>query len=183
MSLLEESKRWHNDATALIKSSELMNLLKKFGEASFSGSYAYNLMLDSDIDLFVANKNPTRKLADEMVIALIRSGYWTSLMYCDWTTNEPPGPYFCVKRDFRGHRWKVDIMMTTPDKISELLPAREIYYHLSDAQKEAIFEIKAARSKGLSSKDIETVRIYDAVLKNNIRGVDNFKRYLEKHSK
>ena len=130
------------------------------------------------IDFFISNESPARKLADDMAVELIRCGYWNSILFCDWPTNEPPGPYFCVKRDFRGHRWKVDIMMTTPDKIAELLPSREIYYHLSDAQKEAVFEIKTARSKGLLPKDTETIRIYDAVLKNNIRGVDKFKQYL-----
>lgn len=178
MNLVEESKRWYDNATALIESSKIIKLLKQYGEVTLTGSYAYDLMLDSDIDFFVSNKNPTRKLADKMAIELIHSGYWTSLMYCDWPTNKPPGPYFCIKRDFRGQRWKVDIMMTTPDKIAELLPSREIYYHLSDAQKEAIFEIKAARSKGLFPRDTETIHIYDAVLKNNIHGVDNFKLYL-----
>ncbi len=126
MSLIEESKRWHDDATALIKSSNIIKLLEQFGEVSLTGSYAYNLMLDSDIDFFVGNKNPTRKLADDIAVELIRCGYWNSIMFCDWPTNEPPGPYFCVKRDFRGYRWKVDIIMTTPDKIAELLPSREI---------------------------------------------------------
>lgn len=91
-----------------------------------------------------------------------------------------PGPYFCIKREFRGHRWKIDIIITTPEKIAELLPSREKYFNLPEDKKETIFEIKSARTKGLLPKDIETVRIYDAVLENNIHNIKDFKQYLAK---
>jgi len=183
VNLVEESKRWHDNATALIKSSNLVTLLKQFGEVSLTGSYVYNLMLDSDIDFFVSNENPTRKLADDMAAELIHDGYWNSIMFCDWPTNVPKGPYFCVKRDFRGHRWKIDIMMVTPGQLAELLPSREIYSHYSDVQKEQILEMKVARRKGLLPRDTETALIYDAVLKNNVQGIDNLKQYLKKQNK
>lgn len=97
MNLLEQSKHWHNNAIALLKASHIIKFLEQYGEVSFSGSYAYNLMLDSDIDIFIANKRPSRKLADEIAISLIRSGHWTSLMYCDWPTNDPAGAVFLYK--------------------------------------------------------------------------------------
>jgi hypothetical protein len=181
MNLLEESKRWHDDATALIKDSKITELLKQYGEVTMTGSYVYDLMLNSDIDFFVSNKNPTKELADELAIKLIGTGYWNSLMYCDWPTNDPPGPYFCIKREFRSHRWKIDIMITTPDKIAELLPPREIYANLADDKKVAILELKDAIAKSLLPKDVEAVKVYDAVIKSNIHGVDNFKKYLNKN--
>ncbi|MEK7561458.1 MAG: nucleotidyltransferase domain-containing protein [Patescibacteria group bacterium] len=180
MNLLKESKRWHDDATVLVESSKIIELLEKFGKVTPTGSYVYDLMLDSDIDFFVSTEKPTRKLADEMTIALINNGWWNSIMFCDWSTNVPARPYFCIKQDFRGHRWKVDILMVSPSELAEMLPPRELYSRYSDAQKEQILELKVARRDGLLPEDIETVVIYDAVLKNDVQGVDSFKRYLEK---
>lgn len=182
MNLLSKSKQWHDDATALIESTGLINLLERFGEIKFTGSYAYNLMLDSDIDIFLVTEDPSREKADEMAKTLIDSGHWTSLMYCDWPTNDPKGPYFCIKSDFRNYRWKIDIMTVTQKQLQELLPPREIYYHANDEHKEIILKIKSARSKGSYSQDTPTVFIYDAVLKNNVTDVEEFKQYLAKLS-
>ncbi len=183
MNILEESKRWHDDAEALIKDSKITDLLKQYGEVTLTGSHTYDLMLNSDIDFFIGNENPTKELADELAIKLINSGYWNSLMYCNWPTNDPPGPYFCIKREFRGHKWKIDIMITTPNKIAELVPPRELYANLPNDKKEAILELKAAKADGLLPKDIEAVTIYDAVIKDNIHGLDAFKQRLDKKLK
>lgn len=50
--LLIKSLNWKKDATKVLKDSNLLELLKKHGEVEFTGSYAYDLMLCSDVDIF-----------------------------------------------------------------------------------------------------------------------------------
>ncbi len=178
MDLLKESKRWHDDATELLESTDLVKLLSKYGDIIFNGSYAYDLMYDSDIDIFLQTENPTREMADNLARDLINSGHWTSFMYCDWSTNDPKGPYYCLKKEFKGHRWKIDILTISKRELEEKLPLREIYYNLSDSQKEQVFRFKISRSKGLFAKDTPTVIIYDAVVKKNVRDLEGLQQYL-----
>jgi len=178
MNLLEESKRWHDDADELLKSTDIIKLLSSYGEPIFNGSYAYDLMYDSDIDVFLLTENFSREMADAVALDLINSGHWTSFMYCDWPTNDPNGPYFCVKKDFKGHRWKIDILTISQKELDERLPSREKYYNLTNEQKERVFNFKIDRANGLFAQDTPTVYIYDAVLEG-IDGVEELKLYLE----
>jgi hypothetical protein len=177
MSLIEESKKWYKDATDLLQATDLVKLLSKYGEPIFNGSYAYELMFDSDIDIFLLTDNPSREMADSLAKDLINSGHWTSFMYCDWPTNNPKGPYFCVKQDFKGHRWKVDILTISQQELDERLPAREKYYNLTDKQKEQVFKFKIDRANGYFAQDTPTVFIYDAVL-DGVDDLEGLKKYL-----
>lgn len=49
--LLKQSNKWKQEATKLLGKSGLENILKKFGEVEFTGSYAADLMLGGDGDV------------------------------------------------------------------------------------------------------------------------------------
>jgi hypothetical protein len=124
MDLIKKSQQWHEDATELLRISRIEELLGRFGEVVLTGSYVYDVLLGADIDLFVNNEHPSRKLSEDIAVALVRGGFWNSIMFCDWQKLPsfrpdpaqmlPFGDYFCVKKDFNGARWKVDIFWWIP---------------------------------------------------------------------
>ncbi len=59
--LIEISKSLHLDADHLLKKSDLINKLSKYGKVSITGSYDLDLMMDGDIDIFIINKDINKK--------------------------------------------------------------------------------------------------------------------------
>lgn len=183
MDLVKESQRWRKDATELLHNSKIEKLLGRFGKVTFTGSYVYDVMLGADIDLFVCHEDPTRKLSEDIAVALIRGGFWNSVMFCDWQklpgfTLDPQqilpfGDYFCVKKDFNGARWKIDIFLVDTKELQKSLGPRNLYANFSQEQKRIILELKAARNKAELPPSLSSTAFYDAVLDHNVKSVDS----------
>jgi hypothetical protein len=190
MNLIEQSKQWRDEATEIIEASRIKELLGQFGEVTPTGSYEYDLMLGADIDFFVCNENPTRELAEDILVTLTKSGYWNSQMFCDWMTlpdfrqdlypELPLGHYFCFKRDYKGNRWKVDIFFVDSKELTRRLKPKPNY---SEKQKKLILSLKDYRNKGEFAADLSSQIFYDAVLKNNIQSIEEFTNFIKNETK
>ncbi|MFA4955310.1 MAG: nucleotidyltransferase domain-containing protein [Patescibacteria group bacterium] len=106
---------YKKEASALLKKSELIELLSRFGKIHFTGSYAYNLMLNPDIDIYLETKNPTRETVKKILDALIDQDAWNGYMFYDWKKFRrpqfPKSYYIGLKIDWLEKRWKVDIWL------------------------------------------------------------------------
>lgn len=49
MGLIKESKRYHDTADKILKSTGLLDLLSRYGEVKPIGAYSYDLMLSGDL--------------------------------------------------------------------------------------------------------------------------------------
>jgi len=181
--LLTQSRMWHEEADKLLKYSHIYSLLSRIGEAKITGSYDYNLMLGPDIDIYViVSESKAKTAALDALNHLIQQNFWNGYLYYDFvkhsSKNHPDFPkayYVGVKSDFSGIRWKVDIWFGNEDTLS--INNNWIKDSLNDDAKQIILDLKAFRNDGeikASSYDI-----YLAVLKDNVKGVEDFKNWVK----
>lgn len=184
--LQAQSSKWKSDADKLLHDSQLVEQLKKFGKVSFSGSYAYDLMLNADIDMHLVIDNYSRGGAIAILTALIAQNWWNSFTYADWTQDKfrlpqwqwlPKAHYINLKADFAGSRWKVDLWILDKAKYKgdHLAPKMK---KVTPEQKAVILLLKEARNaKQLTSGSYD---IYTAVLDDDVKTVDEFKAWQAK---
>lgn len=171
------------EANKFLADINLMDSLSKFGTPVIAGSLAAGLMTWPDIDIEVySEKLVTREdLADfakemfrfpgnERIVLLDnREGYYPYYSY---------GLYVMLQQK----RWKVDIWFflngqknTGKDYLEDILKK------LNPENRKVILEIKAAISDNPRyRKDIFSVDIYNAVLDEGVRDLEQFKVYLRK---
>ena len=82
--LAVKAAAYKKEASALLKKSELIELLSRFGKIHFTGSYAYDLMLNPDIDIYLETKDPTRETVKKILNAFIDQDAWNGYMFYDW---------------------------------------------------------------------------------------------------
>lgn len=100
---------------SLMTKSGLFELLGRFGRVHATGSFAYNLMLDPDIDIYLELQDPSRESAKAILNALIDQGFWNGYKFFDWKKFRrpqfPKGYYLGLKTDWKDKRWKIDIWL------------------------------------------------------------------------
>ncbi|MFZ4648432.1 MAG: hypothetical protein ACOYMB_02210 [Patescibacteria group bacterium] len=161
------SNTLHQEADVLLKKTDLVKKLLKYGEVVVSGSYAMDLMMDGDIDLFIINKDLNKKRSIEILNDLIIQNDFNGYLYYDWTERKhigfPKGFYIGLKTDFKGRKWKVDVWM-----INEIFKPTEklmnlVRTNLNEKNKKQILKLKyQAKAKNLGVRSSE---IYFKVLK------------------
>jgi len=165
--LIKLSNSLHSEADALMKKTNLIKRLSKYGEVSIAGSYDLDLMVDGDIDIFIINRNVDKGKSVAILKDLIFQGDFNGYLYFDWTKRQhegfPRGYYIGLKTDYKGKKWKVDIWL-----INKLYRPAEnlmnfVKTNLNSKNKKIILELKykaKANHSNLRSSDI-----YKKVLK------------------
>ncbi len=179
--LLTLSRMWHEEADKLLNYSQISSILSRLGEVKIVGSYDYNLMLGPDLDIYVILPEDKAKAAAlDALNQLIKQNYWNGYLYYDFVVhsskNHPGFPkayYVGVKRDFSSSRWKVDIWFGQEDTLR--VNNDWIKDNLNDENKKLILKLKAARNDGEINTDSHD--IYLAVLRNNVKNVEEFKKW------
>lgn len=106
ISLLTQSRMWHEEADKLLDNSQLYPILSKIGNVKITGSYDYDLMLGADIDIYVVvDKNNAKDSALKALNQLINQNYWNGYLYYDFVShssknhlNFPKSYYVGVKQ-------------------------------------------------------------------------------------
>lgn len=168
LDLIKISKSLHLDADSLLKKSNLINKLSKYGEVFISGSYKLDLMIDGDIDIFIINRNINKEKSVGILNDLIVDGYFNGYFYYDWMkrqrTGFPRGYYIGLKTNFKDIKWKVDIWLIKDiykpaEKLMKFVQA-----NLNEKNKKLILDLKyKAKNKNLNLRSSE---IYLKVLKS-----------------
>lgn len=179
--LLSESKRYRKMAKRLLSESHLISILEKFGQVEFTGSYAANLMMSGDIDIYVINKSFSKTRVLEIFNKIVRSCKFCGYLFYDWKSYrhpEFPSAYYIGLKTKKGDiKWKIDIWFVTKKDLANIrfLYLKEI--PLNKKQKLAILELKKWRGK--SPKYISSNMIYDATLNHDILTIPQFKEFLK----
>ncbi|HEX2987278.1 MAG TPA: hypothetical protein VHS06_03810 [Chloroflexota bacterium] len=172
------SDELQQEADAPLAESGLIQLLEKHGNVTIGGSYKYQLMTVSDIDLYVTGTDAGRDQGKRIVCELIDQGFWRGYALEDFVQfpreDFPTGIYIGLKRSFRERFWKVDIW-NLPEIPKDVLCLDEAMSQLSDARRIAIMKIKRWRDS--NSLKIPSKSIYDAVLLGRACDVESFKRF------
>jgi len=163
INLLKLSSFLHNDADVLLKKTELIKKLSKYGEVLISGSYDLDLMMDGDIDLFVINKKINKQKSVDILQDLILQNDFNGYLYYDWTKRQhegfPKGYYIGLKTDFRKRKWKVDIWLVKESYQPTEKLMSFIKSHLNKKNKKIILDLKyKAKTKNLNLKSSDIYR-------------------------
>lgn len=177
----QHSKLIKEEASRLLESTNIEYLLGQFGDVSLGGSYAYDLMVDRDLDFGVMIKSVTPEIRAK-VASLFASRLWVyGFNLVDRVNFEPlsnlgapRGLYLGLTVPFPKERWNIDVWFI----VAEVLPDDEMSNVLSRAtqkQKDTILEIKYELMKcGQKQKGITSSQVYEAVLKRGVRSTQEF---------
>lgn len=176
---LIQSKKWKQEAINLLQKSGIENILKKFGNVIFSGSYASDLMMSGDIDIYVINKDFSKKKVLEIFNKLANFCLFDGYLFFDWKRNKHPdfplAYYIGLKKKISKTKWKIDIWFLKPTELHKInyfsLDADEI----SKEQKLSILKLKDYRNKFF--QNISSKLIYDMVLMHNVTTIQGFRKY------
>lgn len=166
------------EADLLLRRSDLLEVLSKYGEIYIRGSYELDLMVDSDIDIYVVNNKLDKKLAIKALNELVEKNDFRGYMFYDFVKRRrkgfPKGYYLGAKTRFKNKKWKIDIwFMNEMDRGSDRM-MNYIKNNLNDKSKKTILKIKKqAKDKRL---DVSSHLIYLAVIK---RGVKSFREFIK----
>lgn len=176
------TKKIKQEADALLKKSDLLNFLSKYGETSIQGSYELDLMLDGDIDIYVINNKIDKDLVIKILEKLIRAEKFNGYFFYDFYKKTrkcfPKGYYIGLKTAESERKWKLDLwFMKSMDKKSGTL-MNSIKNKLNDKNRKQILKLKYySKSTGL---DISSHLIYLAVIEQGITTIKDFKKNIEK---
>ncbi len=186
--LLEESKRVKIQADKILKESGIVEILQTYGEVKIGGSYALDVMLRPDIDLFVvANQHDWEKVLN-IQSTIMKSRYFREFDFVNWVDFEDQsltskkGYYFQPWVPAGGKLWKIDIWLITPeyDKSVETTEHfKKLLTEADESKRVAILEIKEAMQQGKKYvKGVDGKLIYKAVLENGITTPKEFEEFL-----
>ena len=166
--ILEFSKKTKDDATFLLKNTDLINILKKYGEVIVGGSFKYDLMWGADIDITVVCQN-TRKSSLEALNKVIESKLAQKYEYGDFVTfkreKRPESYILNLILPFNARRWEVEIWFFNKEsndqkEVDDLMKTK-----LNEKNKLAILKMKEKRERsGLSKHALSSFDIYKKIL-------------------
>ncbi len=187
--LLEKSKELKAQADKILEESGIVEILKDYGEVKLGGSYALDVMLRPDIDLFVITKTHNWGKVLDIHAKIMRLKYFRDFNFANWVDFEDQavtpmkGYYFQPWVPINDQLWKMDIWLITSE-YDRTIELTEYYKKLLDQETDdrkrvAILEIKEVMRKDEKYvKGVDGKLIYSAVLEKGIKDVEEFKKSL-----
>lgn len=169
------------EADTLLKATELTKLLEQFGTVDLGGSYAYDLMVDRDLDFGVAVHTITPEVRSK-IAATFASQSWAYGMHMTDRVNfeplsnlgAPRGLYLGLTIPFPKERWNIDVWFMTdaPESIDEIA---QLIANASQEQKDVILRIKyELMQNGQKHKGATSAAVYKAALKEGVSSTQGF---------
>jgi hypothetical protein len=181
--LLLDSQAQREAAERLLDDLQLIERWREYGTVELTGSYQWNLMLDSDIDLVVVNPASDLDLALAILTRFAHWGPFLRFGFIDsvrgkpsWNPTYPEGYYLGMAGDFDGREWKVEtwLLRTTPP------PQEWIRDLMTEEGRRTILRLKHLRRSGAwrpSSFDI-----YRAVLRGGAQDSSEVDEWLRREN-
>ena len=182
----EINKNIKQEADEILIDKGLLSLLSKYGKPYITGSYALNLMTWRDLDIYLESDVTTEpvffNLGAEIksILHPVKMNYRNEIK--DRTPGLPTGLYWGIYLgNEREGAWKIDIWaMNKKECRHRIAFCDDLLAQINDDAKEMIFEIKSACWKDPEYRRSYTSRdIYEAVLDNKVRSVEEFKELLQ----
>lgn len=181
--ILTECKRFKKAADKILAKSELIKILNKYGEVSFQGGYAMNLMMSGDIDIYVVGKSFSKekilKIFNQVVKSTTFNSYWLA-DYKEFTHKRrefPAAYYIGIKTRVGKEKWKIDIWFLAKKDLKKIK-----YQSLKEKDINRQKRVIILRLKNLCNrlkKKISGFYICEAVLDNGIKTISQFKKFLK----
>jgi hypothetical protein len=177
----QHSQKIKEEADKLLSETKLYELLGQFGKVELGGSYAYDLMVDRDLDFGVAVESITPEIKSR-IASLFASQTWAySVNMTDRVNFEPlsnlgapRGLFLGLTIPFPKDRWNIDVWFL----VEEELPTDELADLIAKAsqeQKDTILQIKyELLNNSQKEKGITSAEVYKAVLKDSISSTKEF---------
>jgi hypothetical protein len=170
---LKYSKALKAEADRLLADTKIQTLLEEFGRVELGGSYAYDLLVDRDLDFGVAVKEITPEIRSKIAAKLAAQPWAYSVKITDRINFEPlsnfsapRGLYLGLTIPFPVERWNLDIWFL----ISDTLPKDEMAELIATAtqeQRDTILTKKYELMKsGQKQKGISSAEIYKSTLQS-----------------
>lgn len=167
--ILDFSKKTKADAVALLDHTNLITILKKYGDVIINGSFQYDLMWGADLDISVICKD-NRKSSVEALNQVVRAKLAQKYEYGDFVTfkkeNRPESYILNLILLFSGRKWEVEIwfferLPEAQNEINHLMKSK-----LNENNKLEILRMKEKRERaGITKYSLSSVEIYKKVLK------------------
>lgn len=186
MNNLEENQlRLQQEAKEVLSELNILSILSSYGEPKIVGSLATGLMTWNDIDIELTNGINEDKYW-KIVKQLFHTPKYKRLNIIDFRNsvnpNTPKGLHICIS-DYLFHDdkpWKIDIWFLEPRQTEENFHAW-LQENLKPEHKLPILEIKQQVSSHPKYKyEVFSVDIYKAVIEDNAKNLEDFKKYLAK---
>ena len=175
------SQMIRQEAQELLKTTKIQVLLEQFGIVGLGGSFAYDLMVDRDLDFGVAVREVTPEVRAKIASIFVSQSWAYGINMTDRVNFEPVsnlgaprGLYLGLTIPFPKERWNIDVWFIVTDK----LPVDEMAQMIAKAtqeQKDNILQIKYDLLKSYNKeKGVTSAEVYRAVLNKGIKTTEGF---------
>lgn len=179
--LVKISDVLNTKAKLLLETFPFRQLAEKyFGNITYTGSYVFNLMVDADIDsniiLKPLDKTKIMAFANDLTdIKECRKVILYNRLYEDV-------PYFVINVErfvFENESWTLTFFIQKMDFQGAIPRNEEIKNKITPENREIILELKNWRVRQNLKADVPSVYVYDAVLDNEIKDIESFKKFVK----
>ena len=167
------------EAEKLLETTNLLDVLSKYGQVIVNGSFKYDLMWGPDIDVIVICKD-TRKTSLDALKKVIDLRLFQKYEYGDFEKfkrkNRPESYIINMVLPFEGQKWEIETWFFEEKPKSQEETDELIKNKLNKENKKIILEIKKKREEeNVTKHKISSIDIYKAVLINDVKNYDELK--------
>ena len=165
------SQNIKKQADLILKKTQLVESLSRFGTVHIIGSYPMDLMYNPDIDIIVTSKD-IRASSLKALEAILQKRICQKIEYGDFVkfkrVKRPAGYIMVLKIISKGVLWEVEIWFL-PSAQKEEKFMEKVMQQLTPEKKKLILEFKHLINQNhISKHQISSSNIYRAVLEKNV---------------
>lgn len=186
--LLEKQNVLHAKASSLLE-EVLFPILKKYGDISVGGSYAYKLLNHPDIDIDIVNEDCSKELFVALCAELISLEYTSKFTSTDRVHyphihpgKRPTGYWVAPTIHFDDTLWKIDIWLQKPEwHTGDTNRYADEFARVDDETRITILSLKQEliekKLYGVGNEFV-SVDVYEGVLRGAVKTVDELRDFV-----
>lgn len=182
MDVLLHAQIMHATATRLLEESQLLSLLRQHGVPELNGSYSFDLMYGSDVDIDMFTDDP-RGTSRRVLDMLLDQSYFQRYEYGDFdhfaVANRPRGYILVLGARVDGVYWEIEIWFLYERSAADITVQQLMQQPITSEVRELILRLKHERYiQGKGKHAVSSMDIYRGVLKHQLTTLDAIERYL-----
>ncbi|MDQ0185370.1 nucleotidyltransferase domain-containing protein [Cytobacillus sp. FSL R5-0569] len=177
--LLERAGKRKERAKQILKELSLLERWSRIGEVYVVGAYAYDLMVDCDIDIEVFCDEPNANQVFSMLAEIVDHPQVVDIKYHNYLNESFNGLYFKILYKYDNLEvWKIDMWLFPKSHKGPLFRdlVKEMQYSLTHESRTHILSIKEELSK--RELTYPSIFVYRAVLEDGIINSEQFYDWL-----
>lgn len=163
----QHSIKIKRQATYLLESTGLINILNKYGKSTVIGSYPLDIMYGPDIDIIVESSD-IRKASVDALNEIVKASLFQKLEYGDFVKfpreKRHNGYIIVLKALVENIKWEIEIWFLSDVK-DQLEQFNYLKDHLNSDNRKKILEAKHLRATSdISKHNLRSFEIYKQIL-------------------